>query len=247
MALPKRLPAPVCLGGDPKSSSSEKPFVLLASGVRTVSFLRVQVYVVALYVDEAAYKKHTSSPTSKKAAEEGSTQAFISHLLSSGEVPCILRVAPTRNTDFGHLRDGFGRAVQARVKVVRKALQQAQKDGAGGLEGAAAEFASSLLPSEEEEQALADGMQALRECFPKASLQKGQTLDLVFHPSPREGGVDLTLEHDGAIMGSLKHDGRAKQVLDVAKLLMEAYVAEKDPVSGVFKQALSEKLFSSTS
>ena len=77
-------------------------------------------------------------------------------------------------------------------------------------------------------------MQRLRECFPKASLQKGEMLDLVFHPSAGPAaGVDLTLEHGGTVLGSVKHDRRARVDLDVPRLLMEAYVAQKDPVSSV--------------
>ena len=56
--LPVSLERPVSLshvvtqrGGD---GVTERPFVLIASGVRTVSFLRLQVYVAALYVEEAA-------------------------------------------------------------------------------------------------------------------------------------------------------------------------------------------------
>lgn len=33
---------------------------------------------------------------------------------------------PVRNTDFGHLRDGFIRAVQARMKAVQIDAEEAQ-------------------------------------------------------------------------------------------------------------------------
>lgn len=38
----------------------------------------------------------------------------------------LIPKVPVRNTDFGHLRDGFIRAVQARMKVVQIDAEEAQ-------------------------------------------------------------------------------------------------------------------------
>lgn len=227
LPLPRDIPLPNALTG-PNSNGGKAgdTLCLVASGVRTVSFLRVQVYVAALYVPRSSLTDLTSAPLGEGKREEASLEERMAAALERG-MPAVLRIVPVRNTDFAHLRDGFARAVQQRVKALRRR----------GAESA---------PSEEQEEALAAGVQQLKECFPKASLKKGEELDLVFHPSASGSGsagagVDLSLEHKGQVLGTVRH-APAVRGLDVAKLLLQAYVADKDPVSEVFKRALAERL-----
>ncbi|KYK57166.1 hypothetical protein DCS_04173 [Drechmeria coniospora] len=107
-------------------------FTLVGLGMRTVTFIGIQVYLVGLYVatqDIARLQHHlvkkinplatTLIPTEKEAlrkalldAVEGD-ETWDSILQESG-CRTALRIVPVRDTDFHHLRDGFVRAIQAR-------------------------------------------------------------------------------------------------------------------------------------
>ena len=110
-------------------------YTLVGLGLRTVSFLGIQVYVVGFYVatsDIAALqsrliKKINPLATALVSGEKDQLRKALSdpvqgeemwdELLKEG-IPArsLFRVVPVRDTDFHHLRDGFVRAVQARTK-----------------------------------------------------------------------------------------------------------------------------------
>ena len=84
-------------------------FRLIAWGVRTVSFLRVQVYNVGLYIPESQYAVLPTYSLSDAGADPWPAMIRIySH-------PLLLRIIPVRNTDYAHLRDGFVRSTQSRL------------------------------------------------------------------------------------------------------------------------------------
>lgn len=87
-----------------------KRYRLVAWGVRTISFLRIQVYNVGLYIPENEYVVLPTYTLSNITSEPWST--FI-RILS---YPLILRIIPVRNTDYSHLRDGFIKSITARLK-----------------------------------------------------------------------------------------------------------------------------------
>ncbi|CAO1613825.1 unnamed protein product [Jaminaea pallidilutea] len=230
-----RLPVPASMTASSKTqsrggASAQDPFVLIATGVRTVSFLRIQVYVAALYVEETAWQHfHRDHRRGPNGDEPATVEAYV-HKMIQAEVPIVLRIVPVRNTDFAHLRDGFTRAVQSRLKLI-------QKQQKGGN--------PSVTINPDQEEAFAQSLQLFKECFPKASLKKGSTLDLVItpasHGSGQAGATDLALEHGGEIYGTVRYQPRTGP-LDVGRLLMQAYVADKDPVSEAFKKAATEAL-----
>jgi Chalcone isomerase like len=86
-----------------------KKFRLVAWGVRTVSFLRVQVYNVGLYIPESEY---AVLPTWSLTAD-GEPWTSLVRIYS---YPLILRIIPVRNTDYAHLRDGFVKSTVSRLK-----------------------------------------------------------------------------------------------------------------------------------
>ncbi|KAF9073821.1 chalcone-flavanone isomerase-domain-containing protein [Rhodocollybia butyracea] len=83
---------------------------LVGVGVRTVSFLRVQVYSVAFYadLDNPNLKLDPSMTPDEKIQEIVKTCA------------CEIRIVPTRSTSYSHLRDAFIRAITTRLSVSRK-------------------------------------------------------------------------------------------------------------------------------
>jgi Chalcone isomerase like len=86
-----------------------EPFHLVAWGVRTVSFLRIQVYNVGLYIPESQY---AVLPT--YALSDGDTNPFPA-MTGMYTCPLLLRIIPVRNTDYVHLRDGFVKSAVQRL------------------------------------------------------------------------------------------------------------------------------------
>lgn len=104
----------------------------------------------------------------------------------------------------------FQRAIQGRAKLARKQSQM----------------------SESTDEALSRSLQELKDAFPRASLPKGNALDLIFTPSSWGAGVDLTLEEGGKVLGRVESPrGSAESQFGVARQLMLAYMADKDEIS----------------
>ncbi|GAA5825381.1 hypothetical protein JCM10212_006732, partial [Sporobolomyces blumeae] len=108
------------------------PLSLVGTGVRTVSFLSIKVYAVAFYVSErelelarngklAGFEGYTPErilgPYSLPSRErkEPTGEALIDCLLEKADAAVV--IVPLRNTSLPHLRDGFSRALVARMKV----------------------------------------------------------------------------------------------------------------------------------
>ena len=115
-------------------SADEQEYQLIGLGIRTVSFLGIQVYVVGLYIaipDIAALQQRlvrvidpvasTLVPNEKSKLrdilldpERG--EEVWNSVLQDGGIRSALRIVPTRNTDFMHLRDGWVRGITARTQ-----------------------------------------------------------------------------------------------------------------------------------
>ncbi|KAN0114702.1 putative altered inheritance of mitochondria protein 18, mitochondrial [Hyaloscypha variabilis] len=108
-------------------------YQLVGLGIRTVSFLGIQVYVVGMYVatdDIAALQLglvRMIDPVASTlvAGEKELLRGKLddpeegirvwSQVLRESGVRTLLRIVPTRNTDFHHLRDGWVRSITARA------------------------------------------------------------------------------------------------------------------------------------
>ena len=102
-------------------------------------------------------------------------------------------LAPVRNTSFGHLRDGFVRALQKRVSLGLKS-GNLTSDEANSVQSPISQFKS---------------------LFPNASVQKGNTLDLIITASPSsapKGVTDGSRERSLIVrdMGSVKSNWVAR-------------------------------------
>ncbi|KAF2824609.1 hypothetical protein CC86DRAFT_371180 [Ophiobolus disseminans] len=125
----------------PEQVGSDAEYQLLGLGIRKVSFLRVQVYVVGLYVKTADIGKlqnhliNTVNPTASALIPgekedlrtslldpEKSNQIWESILSKegTGAVDMAFRVVPCRGTDFKHLQDGWMRGIASRTDEVRR-------------------------------------------------------------------------------------------------------------------------------
>jgi hypothetical protein len=154
----------------PEHVSSDAEYQLLGLGIRKVSFLRVQVYVVGLYVktaDIGTLQNHlinTVNPTASALIPgekedlrtalldpERSTQIWSDILAQrgTGAVDMAFRVVPCRGTDFKHLQDGWMRGIASRTDEVRR--KQADL-----LRQQAAESKSIALPQPVDDGEFAD-------------------------------------------------------------------------------------------
>lgn len=131
---PQTVPNPsIPAGTAVDSSTATTEYQLLGLGIRTVSFLGIQVYVVGLYVATPDIAKlqerliRTIDPvaTTLVPHEKDRLRTVLSDpikgeeiwntLLKDGQIRTAFRIVPTRNTDFMHMRDGFVRGVTARA------------------------------------------------------------------------------------------------------------------------------------
>ncbi|OKL60572.1 hypothetical protein UA08_04126 [Talaromyces atroroseus] len=174
--LPKDLSGmPLTPGQDlPVPPESEEEYQLLGLGIRSVSFLSIQVYVVGIYVaksDIGVLQKRlietgVQAPISSAASSASATLNLASQtgtgavsatslvsterdalkkllldpengeeawtsILKEGNIRTAVRIVPTRNTDFMHLRDAWVRHMTnraqkdlARIKELSKTIDQ---------------------------------------------------------------------------------------------------------------------------
>ncbi|KAI6014167.1 chalcone-flavanone isomerase-domain-containing protein [Pisolithus marmoratus] len=122
-------------------------FSLIGVGTRTVSLFGFKVYSVGFYVDLNDPKLQI--PLAATPEEK------IDHIVRN--TSCVIRIVPTRNTSYTHLRDGFVRALTARVQLEKSR--------------------GALTP--ETEFAIQSPLRKLKTLFPNAALTKGTPLDVL--------------------------------------------------------------------
>lgn len=121
---------------DGKVSKQEgvQEYQLVGCGVRTVSFLRVEVYVAGIYIatdDIAALQQRlirkidpiatTLVPSEKDKLKQhlldgDKSEEIWNEILKDGGLRTLVRIVPTRNTDFQHMRDAWVRHLKARTQ-----------------------------------------------------------------------------------------------------------------------------------
>ncbi|RKF61149.1 Altered inheritance of mitochondria protein 18, mitochondrial [Golovinomyces cichoracearum] len=107
-------------------------YQLLGLGIRTVSFLKIQVYVVGIYIasdDVAALQKSFIKRVNPLAStlvaserddlftklhDPNISEDLWDAVLKDDNCRMLIRIVPTRNTDFGHLRDAWVRTMTLR-------------------------------------------------------------------------------------------------------------------------------------
>ncbi|KAF2139657.1 uncharacterized protein K452DRAFT_360402 [Aplosporella prunicola CBS 121167] len=135
--FPKTIKLPSASGDEGEIKATETTdYTLLGLGIRTVSFLSIQVYVVGIYVESSALPRLQAAlikrvnPTASTLIT-GEKDQLRSSLMSPEESNAIwesllkddklranmaIRIVPTRETNFPHLRDGLVRGITKRVQ-----------------------------------------------------------------------------------------------------------------------------------
>ncbi|KAG1885612.1 chalcone-flavanone isomerase-domain-containing protein [Suillus subluteus] len=152
-------------------------FSLIGVGVRTVSFLGIKVYSVGFYADLANPNLNipiTATPDEK-----------VEHIVRN--TACAIRIVPTRGTSYSHLRDGFMRALTARMQL--------------------AHTRATITPAEE--PAAQSSLRTLKSLFPTTSMSKGKPFDIVLLAPLRSPSRPRTLVLKD--MGSVENDWVAEE------------------------------------
>lgn len=205
-------PRTLHLGSDGSAGSPATEYQLMGLGVRTVSFLGIQVYVVGLYIatdDIAALQEtlmRTIDPVAttlvpdereklrQKLLDPEAGDDLWTRVLTRARLRTAVRIGPTRNTDFMHLRDGWVRGITART-------QRAAQKGS----------------TEFEDEGFALAMAELKGLFSGAhnrrSLRKGETLLLT---RDAEGVLTAWFDEGGRTglvkMGEVRDERIGRQV-----------------------------------
>lgn len=134
------------------ANAEDVEYQLVGLGIRTVSFLSIQVYVVGMYVQTSSLSPLQASlvkrinptasaliPDEKAKLKDSLLEADASYELwdellkdTQGQVKSAFRIVPTRNTDFQHLKDGWVRGITAKTQSANaKGDAQFQDDSFG--------------------------------------------------------------------------------------------------------------------
>ncbi|KAJ4152790.1 hypothetical protein LMH87_009310 [Akanthomyces muscarius] len=121
------------------SDSTGTQYTLVGLGMRSVTFIGINVYLVGLYVatQDIARLQHylvknvnsvatTLIPSEKDTLRQRlldpvEGEALWDAILRDAKLRSVIRISPVRDTDFHHLRDGFVRAIQARSSLDKDA------------------------------------------------------------------------------------------------------------------------------
>ncbi|CAG8583604.1 2091_t:CDS:2 [Ambispora gerdemannii] len=105
------------------------PAKLIGFGVRTVSFLKVKVYVVGLYVREQDIKMLRDWRDFDKKRFLSTDDESMAHALLDQPVEFAIRIVPVRDTHGAHLRDGFTKSLFNRIQYMDEELAGDDQSG----------------------------------------------------------------------------------------------------------------------
>lgn len=94
-----------------------REYSLAALGIRSVTFLKMQVYVVGMYIcdDSLPLFSREFHNKSIQNGESDDPVAIFGRCLDNG-ARIAMRLVPVRNTDYEHLYTGFQRAIDFKAK-----------------------------------------------------------------------------------------------------------------------------------
>ncbi|QIW95648.1 hypothetical protein AMS68_001166 [Peltaster fructicola] len=223
--------------GNPGNKANLEEYTLVGLGIRSVSFLSIQVYVAGMYVKttditglQARLIHHinpaasTLIPSEKEDLRKSLLDAEGSRKIWDGilQVPGIKtawRIVPTRNTDFMHLRDGWITGINKRTAEAKKL--------------------SGNVPSEYDREDFGISIKSFMSIFKGGKAPKGSImilsrtnngeLDVFFTPKPEASGAEKGTE----LLGSISDER-------ISKLIWMNYLAGDKVSSEAARQGVAD-------
>lgn len=184
---------------NPGNTANQEEYTLIGLGIRTVMW--IQVYVVGMYVrskDIATLQEklvRTANPNAsalipgekedlrKKLLDPEESRAIWAELLKVPGIKTAFRLSPTRNTDFGHLRDGFTNGINARTAEARKLAQ------GGETEFDSEEFGQSVQAL----KGIIAGGKAPKQSVLILTRDQMGKMDVLYQPKPEDAQQEMEL------------------------------------------------------
>lgn len=144
-------PRTIEIAGETDVKGEALEYQLVGLGIRTVSFLSIQVYVIGLYVatediaalQQAMVRQIDGVATTLIKGEKEKLKGMLldpvegeriwDKVLRKEGLRSVVRIVPTRNTDFNHLRDGWVRGISGRVQRAQAAGEKEYDDKQFGV------------------------------------------------------------------------------------------------------------------
>lgn len=219
-------------GGVGIIGQGNQEYSLVGLGIRTVSFLSIQVYVLGMYVavpDIATLQERlirTQDPvaTTLVPGEKGKLKEALlaadtsediwNEVLKDGNIRSIFRIVPVKNTDFGHLRDGFVRQLTAKVQ----------------------QFSSRRNDQSFSDEKFGESVQKFKQLFSQAPKNKLPTGEILLLTRNAQGVLEAFYEDkDGARTKFGQIDDER-----ISRLMWLQYLSGKNPSSESARQSIVE-------
>lgn len=194
---------------NPGNITNQEEYTLVGLGIRTVSFLSIQVYVVGMYVRSQDIsglqsklihlvnpEASTLVPSEKDALKQKlldpvTSKEVWNELLNTPGMKSAWRISPTRNTDFAHLRDGWKTGIDKRTAEAR---QEARKiNPAAETQYDAEDFGLSMRNF----MTVFSGGKAAKGSVMILTRNQQGALDVYFEAEPEKQGNDI--QHLGTV------------------------------------------------
>jgi len=234
--FPRTIYLPTTAPEIPGSQEKEEQYTLLGLGIRTVSFLSIQVYVVGMYVrttdlnvlqEKLIHSINESASTlipsekeelKKRLLDPAASREIWTELLKVPGMKTAWRISPTRNTDYGHLRDGWVTGISNRTREFKQVAQGAE------TEFEAEDFGKSISD--------------FKAIFQGGKAPKGSIMILA---RDRDGTLDVLFQ-DKAASGEEKAMEKLGTVKDerISKLIWLTYLAGDKVSSEPARKSIAE-------
>lgn len=186
---------------------NQEQYTLVGLGIRSVSFLSIQVYVAGLYIrtKDISDLQHrlikdinetasTLIPSEKeelrrRLQDPGASREIWADLLKVPGIKTAWRIAPTRNTDFGHLRDGWITGITNRTREAKAISRGAE------TEYDQEDFGQSIGNFKN----IFTGGKAPKGSVMILSRDTNGALDIWFQANPGASGKDKAVQHLGFV------------------------------------------------
>ncbi|KAK5135477.1 hypothetical protein LTR08_005265 [Meristemomyces frigidus] len=185
---------------NPGNAANQEEYTLVGLGIRTVMW--IEVYVVGMYVrttDITSLQEkliHSVNPKAstlipaekedlkKKLLDPDQSREIWSEVLKVPGIKTAWRLSPTRNTDFGHLRDGFVNGINARKAEARSKLPLLPGAGPQETEFDSESFGSAVQTL----KSIFTGGKAPKESILVLARDQRGVLDVLYQPKADESG-----------------------------------------------------------